>query len=221
MDAKLLLRLGGMFALVVVPLHTFAEDLPFTGKWTSTEIVEGQSRPYSTFTINLNEDGAGNIHGEYCFVTQNGNRIDCNPGNEFNISGKVENGKSVAVVSFYSFFGAMGGVAKITANDSWLIWDVITPPKGGDYYGPLRIKMHKDVSAETRVGERMVVVDKAFLYDTPSRSQVSRVYVIKGDWVKLLNVSSDLQFWKIEFVSNNKRHITKWINCADINFCAK
>jgi hypothetical protein len=221
MNLKFLHRFG-LVALLTTPLLALAKELPFSGNWSAIETIDGQSKPCSTFTISLSEDGSENVRGTYCFITRNGNRIDCSPDNEVNINGHAEHGKNTATVNFNSFFGATGGMAKITLNDDWLIWDVAEPPKGGDYYGPMHIAMHKDTSAESHTGERLVVSNKAFLYDTPSRSQATHVYLIKGDYVKPLSVSPDLQFWKIEFTSKkNGRHIVKWVNCVDINFCTQ
>lgn len=219
MRINFILRIGIIFSLAM-PLLAIAKGLSFSGKWTSAETVEGQRKPYSTFTITLSEDRAGNIQGSYCFITQNGNRIDCSPDKELNISGQVERDEGVAVIKFFSFFGAVGGIAKITVGDGELIWDVVTLPKGGDYYGPLHVKMKKDASAETRVGERVVVANKAFLYDVPSRLHKTRDYLVKGDCIKLLSISPDLKFWKIEATLSNKRRVVKWIECADIDLCA-
>jgi hypothetical protein len=206
---------------LIAPVLAFAKDLPFSGEWTSVENVAGQSKPYSIFTITLNEDEAGNVHGAYCFITQGGNRVDCSSGKELNINGRVEDNKIIAAVNFYSFFGATDGMAEITVSGDWLIWNVVKHPEGGNYYGPLLVRMRKDTSAGPRPGERMVEVEKAFLYGTPSHSRGSHVYVVKGDYVKLINVSSDLRFWKVEFVAKDGRHIIRWIDCADIDFCAK
>ena len=46
------------------------------------------------------------------------------------------------------------------------------------------------------VDERMVVVNKAYLYDKPSCSGRGKTYVIKGDYVKPVSVSPDLRFLK-------------------------
>lgn len=221
MKLKFFCRLGFVI-LLITPLLALAKEFPFSGEWSAIETVGGQSKPYSTFTVALKEDESGDVRGTYCFITQNGNRIDCSPDKEVNINGHVEREKNTATVNFYSFFGATGGVAKITLGDDWLIWDVVESPKGGGYYGPMHITMHQDTSAESHAGERLVVSNKAFLYDTPSRSQATHTYVVNGDYVKLLSVSPDLQFWKIEFLSkNSRRHIIKWINCVDIDFCPR
>ncbi|WP_148669109.1 hypothetical protein [Burkholderia pyrrocinia] len=199
----------------------FANDQSFSGSWSFKEVVTGQSKPYSTFVVKINEDGAGNISGSYCFITRNGNRIDCSPDGEHNISGRAEDRKNKALVNFYSFFGATGGVAEITLEGERLLWKVVKQPKGGGYYGPNRVEMHRDDLLGYRAGERKVVAKRAFLYDSPSKSQVSRSYVIKGDSVRIINVSPDSRFWKIEFVTANGRHLVKWIDCSDIDFCAK
>ncbi|WP_152036647.1 hypothetical protein [Burkholderia pyrrocinia] len=219
MNTRYIFGFAGIFILAI-PLLVVAKELPFSGGWSSTEMIAGQRKLYSTFRIELAEDESGNIRGKYCFITQSGNRIDCAPDGELNISGRAGGDGNTVAVKFHSFFGAVGGLAKITTDGDWLIWDVIKTPEGGDYYGPLRAKMHKDSSVESHSGEKEVVKNKAFLYDTPSHSLAAHVYVVKGDRVKLLSVSPDLRFWKIEFISRNKRHYIKWIDCRDIDFCA-
>ncbi|VWD12126.1 hypothetical protein BCO18175_04817 [Burkholderia contaminans] len=220
MRVRLLLRLAIAFA-VLVSSSAFATDRIFSGRWLFKKIVVGQSKPYSTFTVTIDEDRVGNIRGKYCFITQNGNRIDCNPDNELNISGRISGGKNKAVVRFYSFFGASGGVAEITVINNRLLWKVVKQPEGGDYYGPIHAELRRDDRSMRHYGERKVVVGRAFLYDSPSSAHVSHIYVIKGDYVRLVEVSSDLQFWKIEFVTKDENRLVKWINCSDIDFCAR
>lgn len=105
-----------MFSLMA-SVSAFAKDFPFAGKWDSIGRDDDQGRPHSTFSIFLNEDEMGNVHGAYCFITHYGNRIDCGSDQELNVSGRAERGKGIAIVNFYSFFGATGGVTKITVDD--------------------------------------------------------------------------------------------------------
>jgi hypothetical protein len=171
----------------------------------------------------LSEGDDGNIHGAYCFVTQYGNRIDCSPDGELNVHGHVIGSSRKASVIFYSFFGAKNGFAELSlADDNSLTWNIVTHPQGDGYYGPNRIIFKKTVSqAATHVDERLVVVNKAYLYNEPSALRRSTAYVIKGDYVKPVSVSPDLRFWKVKFVAKSGRSIEKWIDCQDIDFCAK
>ncbi|WP_198404824.1 hypothetical protein [Burkholderia ambifaria] len=139
------------------------------------ELILGQSKPYSMFTIKMDEDGMGNVRGRYCFITQNGNRIDCSPDEEFNIKGRISGDKNKAIVNFYSFFGASDGVAEMTVNSNRLQWRVIERPKGGDYYGPFRVELLKEDLPRHRARERKVGAGRAILSDIPSRLHKSHL----------------------------------------------
>lgn len=76
---------------VFISFHSMAT---FSGHW----IDEDNSQ---SLTLDLIESGAY-LTGKYCFITNNGNRIDCSEGNEENINGIVKN--NVGVVSFESTF---------------------------------------------------------------------------------------------------------------------
>ncbi|HKU25189.1 MAG TPA: hypothetical protein VJQ54_06930 [Candidatus Sulfotelmatobacter sp.] len=144
---KLFAGVMAQFSLMA-SVSTFAKDFPFSGKWDSIGRDDDHGRPYSTFSISLNEDEVGKVRGAYCLITHYGNRIDCGSDQELNVSGRAERGKGIAIVNFYSFFGATGGVAKITVDDKRLMWDVIKCPEGGDYYSPLHIEMRKEASSD-------------------------------------------------------------------------
>lgn len=108
MRIRLLFWISANF-LVLTPVFSFANDQSFAGVWSIKGDVAVQSKPYSTFVVEINEDRAGNISGSYCFITWNGNRSDCSPDGERNISGRADDSKNKALVDFYSFFGAAGG----------------------------------------------------------------------------------------------------------------
>ncbi|WP_175840318.1 hypothetical protein [Burkholderia contaminans] len=217
---KLLLELS-VTVLLMMPLLVLGKESFFSGRWSSIEMIAGQHKPYSTFTITASENESGEIRGAYCFITWAGNRIDCGSDGDFNISGRVGNNKKMAAVNFYSFFGAVGGVAEMTIDGDRLLWKVIKQPTGGDYYGPVRIEMRRSDFSGRRPGKQSVVVDRVFLHDAPSNSKVSRIFLEKGDSVELIDVSSDAKFWKIEFLSKNGRRFVGWIDCLSVDFCAK
>ncbi|WP_144023119.1 hypothetical protein [Burkholderia sp. AU15512] len=127
----------------------------------------------------------------------------------------------MAAVNFYSFFGAVGGVAEMTINGDRLLWNVIKQPTGGDYYGPVRIEMRRSDFSRRHPGKKSVVVDRVSLHDAPSSSKVGPIFLVKDDFVELVDVSSDSKFWKIEFLAKNGRRFAGWIDCLSIDFCAK
>jgi hypothetical protein len=213
-----------LFLVFFTPGAVFPIDLSiFTGKWGRIESGIGSEKPYSVMNLSLTEDGFGKIIGSYCFVTQYGNKVDCSPEGDMNISGHVmADDPNKAIVNFNSFFGAKNGVAELDVNDDGSItWSMITRPQGGRYYGPSHAVFRKaSFEAHARMGERLVVKDKAYLYDEPSSLSQHKAYVIKGDFVKLIEVSANMKFWRIEFETKGRKSI-KWIDCRDIDFCAR
>lgn len=89
---------------VFISFHSMAT---FSGHW----IDEDNSQ---SLTLDLIESGA-HLTGKYCFITNNGNRIDCSEGNEENINGIVKN--NVGVVSFESTFGGVGEATLSVAKE--------------------------------------------------------------------------------------------------------
>lgn len=79
-----------------------------TGHWEDVD-------KSNSFTIDLIQTGE-HVSGKYCFITNNGNRIDCaEKDDEDNISGDIKNG--IANLQFESTFGGVGiAVAKISNN---------------------------------------------------------------------------------------------------------
>ena len=100
-----------LYLLVIISFGTLAS---FDGIWIS-------ERESSSFTIDLTETG-DHISGKYCFITNNGNRIDCaEQDDEDNITGTIVNGK--AQVSFDSTFGGTGK-ASFIIKDGELIYHI-------------------------------------------------------------------------------------------------
>ncbi|QAU24627.1 hypothetical protein EO087_12010 [Dyella sp. M7H15-1] len=111
----------------------------FSGEWRYVQYIDTSKKPYSTFDIRLVEGNDGKIQGSYCFITQGGNRIDCDPdGEEINITGRAAPDDSSTEVHFYSFFGAKDGVARLSRVGNDLIWQVIKNPSGDFFYGPYK-----------------------------------------------------------------------------------
>ncbi|WP_156967217.1 hypothetical protein [Paraburkholderia ferrariae] len=208
-----------MFVASILPIRStaWAADGIFSGDWEYVERVAGASKPYSTFEIKLHEGRDGTVIGSYCFITQNGNRIDCDVSGAENISGHVQQDGQHAEVRFDSFFGAKDGFADLTSYNDTLTWRVAQNPKGDFFYGPYSVTLTRK-EADARQGERQVVVDKAFLYPTPSETKV-KTYIVKGEYVRLVNISDDMKFWKISYSEKNGVTIERWIDCRAINFC--
>ncbi|MGF6964856.1 hypothetical protein OKW43_001861 [Paraburkholderia sp. WC7.3g] len=201
-----------------------AEPSFFNGKWEKIEKIGASEKPYSVIDLSLTEDDAGTLKGSYCFATEYGDKIDCSPDGDINITGRVtKNNPKRAIVNFNTFFEARNGVAELVVNDDGsIVWNVVTQPQGGYFFGPNHAVLGKITSeAHSHTGGKLVVTDRAYLYDEPSHLGRHKTYLIKGDYVKLIDVSADLRFWQIEFLKKDGKTIKKWIGCGDIDFCAK
>lgn len=86
----------------------------FGGHWES-------DNKSSSYIIDLVETG-DHVSGKYCFITNNGNRIDCTEQSDNdNITGTIVNGK--ALISFDSTFGGKG-TAILSIDGDKLIYHV-------------------------------------------------------------------------------------------------
>lgn len=88
-------------------LFSFYSTADFSGHWVN----EGKT---DSFTLDLIRSGE-HLTGKYCFITNNGNRIDCEGGGEENIDGVIKG--NVATVSFNSTFGGAGKATISIVND--------------------------------------------------------------------------------------------------------
>ncbi|MDF7680543.1 hypothetical protein PT300_08040 [Enterobacteriaceae bacterium ESL0689] len=84
--------------IIFLAFISFYSMANFSGHWVN----ENDSQ---SLTLDLVEDGA-HLTGNYCFITNNGNRIDCSEGNDRNINGIIKN--NIGVVDFESTFGGIG-----------------------------------------------------------------------------------------------------------------
>ncbi|WP_367426564.1 hypothetical protein ABX026_04775 [Snodgrassella alvi] len=60
-------------------------------------------------------------------------------------------------------------------------------------------------------------VDKGYLYDSPNLSDKTKIYLVRGDQIKLLSYKNN--FYKIEYTSKENKIIKKWLHCSAINAC--
>ncbi|WP_414450772.1 hypothetical protein AB4851_17015 [Burkholderia sp. 22PA0099] len=206
--------------VTMAPVFSIADTTSLAGKWKSVDYLIDGGGDGPWFSMSFKRKGR-DITGAYCYIAQSGNRIDCDPGGDSNVGGRVSADRRSAIVDFYSFFGATGGRAEIKLDGEYLVWRVLKLPEGGDYYVPLNAKMFRDISSELHPGERVVVVDKAFFYKEPDIRSKGRAYVVKGDYLKLLKISPDFKFWKVRFDAGNGRRSIVWVECSAIDSCVK
>ncbi|MEG6215075.1 hypothetical protein UXO42_07935 [Enterobacter quasihormaechei] len=122
----------------------------FSGQWS------GEEKNKSTLTLNLKQTGQ-EIQGNYCYITQGGNRIDCPLDNEINLKGRVANNN--ANIEFNSSFGGEKGRATLAVNGNEMMWSLITPPGKGEYYAPVRYSLHKEMQ-KNKPEKRKLSTDK-------------------------------------------------------------
>lgn len=65
--------------------------------------------------------------------------------------------------------------------------------------------------------EFKLTVDKGYLYDSLNLSDKTRIYLVRGDQIKLLSYKNN--FYKIEYTSKENKIIKKWLQCTAINAC--
>ncbi|MEB6222028.1 hypothetical protein [Pantoea anthophila] len=136
-----MLKAGLAVLLSISSLPLFASD-SFTGHWSGQEKNDDGSL-FSTLTLKLKQDH-NNITGSYCYVTRNGNKIDCPEDDGMNIQG-IANGTS-ALVDFDSSFGGVKGKASLEIKNNKILWRLIKEPESGDFYAPETYTLDKEVN---------------------------------------------------------------------------
>lgn len=135
-----------IFSFLIVFCAIFSNSIfaldNLSGQWSGEENNK-DGTVYSTLTLKIKQSG-DNLVGRYCYVTRNGNRIDCPDDNVSNMKGVIKNDK--AVVEFDSSFGGKGGVAELVLEKNDLVWHLIKEPKGGDFYAPESYQLTKEES---------------------------------------------------------------------------
>ncbi|MDT3412476.1 hypothetical protein [Kosakonia cowanii] len=111
------------------------QDASFTGTW------QGKGNDASTLSLKLTQMG-NKVIGTYCYITQQGNRIDCADEDKPNLLGSVKN--NVATISFDSNFGAVNGQATLKLEGSTLRWTMTRTPVNGEYYAPEQFDLSKE-----------------------------------------------------------------------------
>ncbi|WP_124084050.1 hypothetical protein [Burkholderia gladioli] len=209
----LCLIIGSQAAIAQAPQN---EASPFLGEWRYVSTQHEGTKPYSTFVIKLHKSSGNQIIGSYCFITEEGRRIDCDPEGSNNLNGTISPDGSRATINFFSFFGAKNGTADISINKGELHWKVTRNPDGDFFYGPFDVYLTRDSKAS---GLRQVTASRAYLYAEPASKGKSKSYIIKGDTIELLKISDDLKFWMVRYTAKDGKSIERWIECGTVNAC--
>ncbi len=129
--------LGIVLLSCSVQLHAAPPSL--LGSWSAQGPSNAQHIPIHQFNINIHQANQ-NISGEYCYISQYGNRIDCD--NTFH-------GKQISPqhyqIHFDSSFGGRNGIAELSLTPSQhLTWTLIQAPQSGEYHIPQSSELHLD-----------------------------------------------------------------------------
>ena len=133
----------------------------FVGKWSYSADDE-------TLTLNLELLRNNEIVGKYCNIACNGNRIDCPPDDEKNITGILED--DTLYLKFVGFYDedAYGNAKLYKANDSCIVW-ILGESKGNLYLPQKAILKRPPLKQE----DNMDCNDKLSLLITSSLNYVT------------------------------------------------
>lgn len=174
------------------------------GSWSAQGPSNAQHVPMHLFSIEIQQANQ-NILGKYCYITQSGNRIDCD--NRFK-------GKRISPnhyqVYFDSSFGGRNGIAELRLSPSQhLIWNLIQAPQQGQYFIPQYSELSLD---HAQAASFQINKSKAFIYRTPDQDTQTRSYLIHGDQVQIQNTHA--QTWvEVEY----KGRVLGWISAQDLD----
>jgi hypothetical protein len=106
------------------------DTIPLLGEWRYTSMHQINKNPYSIFVLKLYKTSAHQINGSYCFITEEGRRIECDPEGTSNLNRTVSPDGLYATVNFFSFLGAKNGISDISLHNGKLRWKVTKNPDG-------------------------------------------------------------------------------------------
>jgi len=144
------------FVGVFLSFSTHATEI-YSGEWVGENKVDGTQ--VSSFTLDIEQNGTS-LEGQYCYISQGGNRIDCPDKDVKNLHGTVN--ESSAIIHFDSSFGGKNGQAVIKVSGSSMIWKLLKEPIDGNFYAPTDYKLLKDNSVEKQSGEKKVFTTDKF-----------------------------------------------------------
>jgi len=176
----------------------------FIGKWSYSTDDE-------TFTLDLEVTKNNEIIGSYCNITQNGNRIDCSPDDDKNITGILKT--DTIYVKFKGFYDeAASGEAKLyKENDSCIVW--ILGKCKGDFYLPKKAKLKKSLLQQEDHADcnskLSLLITSSLNYTTNQDREELKAIIDKHDqndyYVRLYNEST---MQNVSFIRLNIEHKT-------------
>lgn len=172
------------------------------------------------FTIKIKNIVNDSVFGQYCAVTDNGNKLDCDFDDINNIKGIIV--KDKIYLNFNSFFGAKNGQAEIKISQNYIEWKITKSPIG-EYYSPksvtLHKKEHKNESKSNEINE-IGLSNVSLIYD--EKIDINKVkYNILDDKIKgaekFLCEEKEIRYIQLP-KKGNVNLILVPQDCADFNY---
>ena len=132
------------------------DNKEISGYWEWINNPNNKDIPDAVFSLNIEKVTNNEIKAQYCAIASRGSKIDCSNEKDYNVSGIIDNG--IAKISFFSFFDAKKGSAKIQVIDSKsILWEIITLPTGGESYAPKKAILKKVVRKKNVEAKKNVI----------------------------------------------------------------
>lgn len=199
-----------------------ADESVFMASWSNEEYLGSKKEPYSTFSINLKIDEKYKTVGDFIYATRWGSKID-GPND---IVGVLDNKK--LVFPFDSSFEGHNAKAQITINDDCSLKWTLLQNADGEFYAPKSMllpieKITKNKlfncsqSNASRIISNKSLITKSNLYKSPSESSITKMYLIVGDKVTLLDTKTDDNGQVWYYISyQGKKEIKMWIKAEAV-----
>ena len=131
---------------VFLGFSVYANDA-FNGKWTG-EDRDNSGTVISTLSLKLTQH-ENKILGQYCYISQQGNYIDCPADSTMNLYGKVTNPTS-AIITFSTSQGNEKHLARLEINNDKMRWQLHEQSSSQSSTGvPLTFSLVKDDDSHT------------------------------------------------------------------------
>lgn len=138
------MKISGIFALALflATFNSFAGE-EIIGGWKGISNPQKKDPPLSVMDIDFHKNKSNTTVGQYCYVTNYGNRTDCDPSEAENITNIKKISEHMYEADFVSFNDNVGGKVKIKIDNNKMFWVVTKYPKGDGYYGPQKYQLDK------------------------------------------------------------------------------
>ncbi|TCM69255.1 hypothetical protein EC844_103202 [Acinetobacter calcoaceticus] len=194
-----------------------AAENSLKGSWVEVAAANAEGIPMHVFSLDIDRADE-NISGNYCYVSNYGNRIECK---------HAFKGKRLAADRYQiSFGGALTGAvaelrwlnavdAQVPQNKSavQLLWTLIQYPRKADISMPTLARLspqQANAREQDRESYLMIQAQRAYLYKAADPATQTQSYLIKGD--KVLEMNRRKGWVEVEY----KGQTVGWIQTADL-----